>query len=82
MTQMKKTSIALMIGLLVVGCEKARPKSPSITPTPEQQAEMMKTMGKPAHAAVPGATEEKKPEVDAAPAATEEKPAASEEKKE
>ena len=83
---MKKTSLALLIGLIAIGCEKAPQKAgnnqpPHAMPDP---AMMAKHMAPPGGAHAPAAEEKKdeaKPEGDAAtPPAAEEKPA--EEKKE
>ena len=68
---MKKTSIALMIGLFAIGCEPAAaPKTTAPAMTQHDPAMMKKMMQ---HNAPPGAgekkDEEKKAEGDAAPAA-------------
>jgi hypothetical protein len=78
---MKKTSIALLIGLIAVGCEAKKPAPAA----PADTTKMMQNMASPPGLVQPGAKEEvkeeeKKPEGDAAPAVTE--PAPVEEKKE
>jgi hypothetical protein len=85
LTQMKKISLALLIGLIAIGCEKAPPKAAGTTPNTPDPSMMAKHMAAPAGAHT-SATEEKKeevkPETDATatPPVVEEKPV--EEKKE
>ncbi len=68
---MKKTSIALMIGLFAIGCEPAAPPKSTAPPATQHNPEMMKKMMQ--HNAPPGAgekkDEEKKVDGEAAPAA-------------
>jgi PBP1b-binding outer membrane lipoprotein LpoB len=92
---MKKTALALVIGLIAYGCEKA-PKKAAVPITPPNQAEMAEQMrahgpDKPSiselkKAIAESKNKEQKPEGEAdpavEPATTEEKPATTEEIKE
>jgi hypothetical protein len=85
---MKRTSLALMIALIAVGCEKAPPKATTTTATPDP-AMMAKHMGAPGAAHTPAEekkeTDAAKPAEAAAAATSDEKPAEekpAEEKKE
>lgn len=83
---MKKTSMALILGLFAVGCEKA-PQQISPSAPPPNPAQMAAHMATQPGAAAPAAEGEKKEEEKpageaAAPAATEAAPAAEEKKPE